>query len=863
MSNDLDVPVLVLVGGALDGTKFSVDDADPKTLGASSECDFPIRLENVAERHAQLVWNAGMLAISDLGSQSGVYVNGEKLDGERVLEQGDRVCLGPPGSKQSAKLLVELPTPTEVEAEDEGDAFTLDEGEAVSLMPVDLSLDEEAPQIHPDFAAPEPVPSPPSPPPPVPSAPAPEPVPTDEEVLVVESPPPLDHEQLIPVIDEPPQPAHVAPSPQASAPAPTGGTIPFAPEKPDYQTTPSIAPIEPPSGEPPAPAARPRPLPSPRPVSSRPVARARGRRSPLPRIPPIVLLGGGTVVVLLAVYLVLSRMMAAAPAVVSILPPKLEVGQNVTVSGEHLGGGSVQIGDKPATVVRASEDQIVATVPELGAGTFPLVVVRAGKTSNSLQVIVAPIPRIKRIDPDVALPGQVVTLEGANLTAAKPTVTVGNAPAKILAARGENIRISVPSVAAEEGQSVPVVVKVGTETSRPVQLLLGRLPLLDSVAPSRGLPGERVVLKGRGFAPTPSGNIVHFGSSTALVVSASPTELTIIAPGPYGTLSQLGLNVSVSVGGSTSVDRSFTILQASTGMYLPHFFAAAPPASHPGHQHAVVATSLGPVLLLSGKGQAPSVAERAEAVAQALNKAFASATGGGVAIESTGSPPAVTVSGSSEPLVTVTSEDAQGMGETWLGSRGGRTTPQSLARYWAALLSDYLALFAARQRPVSSVQLASDGRVFLDIYAQAARRTGGPMGVPTGMLSPLPAPWAESLRRLALMAPGAGTAARADTAVEGAWSGTMQDGDAPQHIDVRIARQGARLTGTVQIQKGAIVVKSPLTDVSFQGGILRFTMAVGATNRLCEGKLQGDTITGAVKKSSGQETGTFSLRFAD
>ena len=36
-------------------------------------------------------------------------MNGEKVEGRHALQDGDRVCLGPPGAKGSAKLLVLLP----------------------------------------------------------------------------------------------------------------------------------------------------------------------------------------------------------------------------------------------------------------------------------------------------------------------------------------------------------------------------------------------------------------------------------------------------------------------------------------------------------------------------------------------------------------------------------------------------------------------------------------------------------------------------------------------------------------------------------------------------------------------------------
>jgi hypothetical protein len=56
-----------------------------------------------------VLFAGGGLVIEDAGSATGTFVNGEKVEGQRSLQEGDRVCLGPPGAKGSAKLVVRLP----------------------------------------------------------------------------------------------------------------------------------------------------------------------------------------------------------------------------------------------------------------------------------------------------------------------------------------------------------------------------------------------------------------------------------------------------------------------------------------------------------------------------------------------------------------------------------------------------------------------------------------------------------------------------------------------------------------------------------------------------------------------------------
>ena len=104
------VPTLVMTGGALDGTAYPLPMTGREVvMGSSMDAGVQIMLGNVEPFHAKLIFTQTGLAIADAGSATGTFVNGEKVDGEQPLQAGDRVCLGPPGAKGSAKLLVFLP----------------------------------------------------------------------------------------------------------------------------------------------------------------------------------------------------------------------------------------------------------------------------------------------------------------------------------------------------------------------------------------------------------------------------------------------------------------------------------------------------------------------------------------------------------------------------------------------------------------------------------------------------------------------------------------------------------------------------------------------------------------------------------
>ena len=110
MADRVSVPTLVMTGGPLDGTSYPLPLTGGEVIvGSSMDAGVQIMLGNVEPFHARVVVGPAGLVIEDAGSATGTFVNGEKVEGRQALQDGDRVCLGPPGAKGSAKLLVLLP----------------------------------------------------------------------------------------------------------------------------------------------------------------------------------------------------------------------------------------------------------------------------------------------------------------------------------------------------------------------------------------------------------------------------------------------------------------------------------------------------------------------------------------------------------------------------------------------------------------------------------------------------------------------------------------------------------------------------------------------------------------------------------
>lgn len=555
------------------------------------------------------------------------------------------------------------------------------------------------------------------------------------------------------------------------------------------------------------------------------------------------------------------------PVITSITPSKAEPGQTVTIAGSALGSDAaavvVRFGDRRGPVTSATESSVSATVPadlaNLPAGDIRVEVEVAGKPSNGLFMGLARYPRITAVEPEVALPGAEVTVKGANLGAESVAVRIGGFPAEVVGRDGEGLRVKVPEMPVIEGKPVPVDVTLGRETARPGSLVLGRLPLVTALEPASGEAGTTVTIKGYGFAPRVSGNRVTFGSLEALVISSGDREIQASVPALGLLASRTALPTVVSTGNARSAPIEFTAVRPSGDVFRPRFAAMPAPGGDP-ERHAVVATELGPVLVLSGRSDASSTAERAVRVAALLNGVMQTAATRAVPIEAQEGPPARIVAGGAT-LATVSAEDADGLARGWGGVPGTRVSAPALARYWAALLHDYVGLFGQRLRPNRAIELTPRARVLLELYADAERR-GGSEGVGSSIVADLTPDRVDALRRLAYSGPEGGRGAGA-LALAGDWEGSVEDGGPPRSVRLQLRADGGRLSGAMTSSAGGIAMGIPIQDVSYDKGMVRFSAVLGGARRQFRGALDGATLSGTVHGDGPAPIGRFSLRHVE
>ncbi|MEE9417193.1 MAG: FHA domain-containing protein [Acidimicrobiales bacterium] len=87
-----DMGVLFVSRGSKAGSRYALDEA---IVTAGRHPDSGIFLDDVtvSRRHAELVAEAGIYSVRDVGSLNGTYVNRERID-EAVLNDGDEVQVG-------------------------------------------------------------------------------------------------------------------------------------------------------------------------------------------------------------------------------------------------------------------------------------------------------------------------------------------------------------------------------------------------------------------------------------------------------------------------------------------------------------------------------------------------------------------------------------------------------------------------------------------------------------------------------------------------------------------------------------------------------------------------------------------------
>lgn len=650
----------------------------------------------------------------------------------------------------------------------------------------------------------------------------------------------------------PPPPAPPAPAPPAVIavkPEPTAVEAPVARPRPARR---------PPAEDGAAPAARPR-TPSPKAKAS---SSGGGRTAAL---------GGGVVLLGLLGFLA-HRFLGGGAKITGVEPSRARVGQTVTIAGGPFASdpaaNEVRFGDQPAAVLEGDGSRLKVQVPEVGGAPGQDVGVSvkvrvAGKDSSAFKVTVFAGPTIVGISPDVALPGEEVVLAGTGWGTA-PSVQFGTEAGQVLQVAPTSIRVRVPDIAGGPGTSASVVVKDGPVESNQAPFFVGKIPLLQKAEPENAVPGDLVVVTGRGFKRDPAQNTATLGGARALVISAADSEVRLVAP--FTALGATG-GLELRVAGSDNVAQAAISVLPSSDV-VDFRFAAQTLEVAPGREHVVLATGLGPAFVIAAAG-GKTAAERGYEVQQRLNQAgtlLKASREADIELRNPDTAPALALVGKPEALLEVTEEDVAAYNEDWTGlkGRGGPVTRARLGRWWAALAKDLVLMLVRGQKPANAPALAPEGRVLVEISA-AAQKTGR-FGVPWIVVEALRPPQRDAVRVVALRVPPSvtgpgGAAAAASQAVtlklDGNWVGTEREGG--QRRDVSASFGGG--TGSISIE-AAVTLTLPLLTLETRKSEARWSLQFRGGTRYYVGKWDGTALAGTIAADpAGKDAlGTFELR---
>jgi hypothetical protein len=90
----MEGPALVVrAGGGRAGEHFTPQ-GDRTTIGRSPDCDIFLDDVTVSRRHAVLIAREGEFYIEDQGSLNGTFLNRQRIDSSRRIEDGDELQIG-------------------------------------------------------------------------------------------------------------------------------------------------------------------------------------------------------------------------------------------------------------------------------------------------------------------------------------------------------------------------------------------------------------------------------------------------------------------------------------------------------------------------------------------------------------------------------------------------------------------------------------------------------------------------------------------------------------------------------------------------------------------------------------------------
>ncbi|MEW6732178.1 MAG: FHA domain-containing protein [Acidobacteriota bacterium] len=102
-----DVSYLVYMGGSKDGQRIELRGSTSEIyIGRAPNCHVQIPHQSIGQMHAKIRLDWAGITVYDLNSQTGVFINGVRINSSRKLHNGDEISFGVPVSMGGVKLIL-------------------------------------------------------------------------------------------------------------------------------------------------------------------------------------------------------------------------------------------------------------------------------------------------------------------------------------------------------------------------------------------------------------------------------------------------------------------------------------------------------------------------------------------------------------------------------------------------------------------------------------------------------------------------------------------------------------------------------------------------------------------------------------
>jgi uncharacterized repeat protein (TIGR01451 family) len=249
----------------------------------------------------------------------------------------------------------------------------------------------------------------------------------------------------------------------------------------------------------------------------------------------------------------------------------------VVINGVNFTGAtnlsSVKFNGKNAAAVAVTADtQIHATVPA-GATTGPITITNSfgSGTNTSNFTVIGDVPYVTERSPASGPRATQVIITGKNFTSPATVKFNGVTDPTALVTASTQIRATVPAAAATG--PITVTTAVGTSTN---QLVFYIPPRLTTFAPTNGIVGDDIVLRGTNF--TAAASVLFNNAGAAFTINAS-NMITAVIP------------TNASTGPLTVITPGGVIITTNVFRVLPHITSFVPTLGPTGTVVTISGTS--------------------------------------------------------------------------------------------------------------------------------------------------------------------------------------------------------------------------------------------------------------------------------